>query len=509
MSTHCTFPGFGTPTKNFFSMPNEIINLIAHITNLAELKVIIYVIRHTWGFHEYGIHKTISTDEFMHGRRKQDGTRMDEGTGLSNRSVIDGLRAAVDHGYLICEIDTSDKARTVKSYALKMIDAPMKNLHREDDTPYEESSQDPMKILHTPYEDVSHQREESSHRSEKDTIERHYRKTLEKQEGTESDLPSQDRALTLSQEEIELILSLRAHNAHPLSDTPLQSGAFPHQGSEQTQPTPVAPAQHTSPLPATVPGSGDSTPRSSGELPALPVSSNSATRDAALPSAQQSEPTTGTSSKTASQRDSEPSSTTSSEASELHIADTTPSTTQSAAQPTMKDRVEAVYKCYEQLCREKFEDESITIKRKGNRTEEYKAIKDALESKGGVTSTSLRQVFLDMWSEKGREGDYFYRDLTHITIRAVCNQHGKRLANIRFRERKPNNKSVSGLPNLTYGQTPPSVLSPSSLPFDAEPYTSLHPSGEDTDEMKPARKFKLRRSADIEAEIAARQAAHA
>lgn len=55
------FTGFPSPTRNFFSLPNEMINIIASIKNLAELKVIIYVIRHTWGFHEYGIAKAIST----------------------------------------------------------------------------------------------------------------------------------------------------------------------------------------------------------------------------------------------------------------------------------------------------------------------------------------------------------------------------------------------------------------------------------------------------------------
>lgn len=183
MSTdESVFAGFEPPIKNFFSLPNEMTNVIAHITNLAELKVILYVMRHTWGFHEYGICKAITTDEFMHGRKRADGTRMDEGTGLSNRSVIDGLRAAVEHGYLICKVDTSDQARVVKSYALKMAESDVKNVHT-----YEESSQGEEYSLG--YEKSSHlaegssyRAEEPSHRSEKDTKERHLKKdTQEKQ----------------------------------------------------------------------------------------------------------------------------------------------------------------------------------------------------------------------------------------------------------------------------------------------------------------------------------------
>src|SRR5437899_8188066 len=93
---------------------------MASIDNLAELKVIEYLMRHTWGFKEYDQFKFITIDEFMHGRLRSDGvTRMDKGTGLkSDRSVKDGLKAAIDDGYVVCEQDA--KAKVKKSYKLKM-----------------------------------------------------------------------------------------------------------------------------------------------------------------------------------------------------------------------------------------------------------------------------------------------------------------------------------------------------------------------------------------------------
>lgn len=119
-----TFEGFVPPTKNFFHMPNEWINICAKINNLAELKVVQYVLRHTWGYREYdGKPKPITVDEFMHGRKYADGTRIDEGTGLSKPSVIQGLKYAIKNGYLTCETDDTDKARVIKSYALKMSSA--------------------------------------------------------------------------------------------------------------------------------------------------------------------------------------------------------------------------------------------------------------------------------------------------------------------------------------------------------------------------------------------------
>ncbi len=120
MSTQKNFSGFDAPRQNWFRMPNEWIDLCAEISSLAEIKVVQYVMRHTWGHQEYGIRKRISVDEFMSGRWKKDGERMDKGTGLSKPSVISGLRSAVERGLLIEEVDDSDKARVKKYYSLRM-----------------------------------------------------------------------------------------------------------------------------------------------------------------------------------------------------------------------------------------------------------------------------------------------------------------------------------------------------------------------------------------------------
>ena len=114
------FSGFPTPKQNWFKMPNEWIDLCAEIGSLAEIKVVQYVMRHTWGHQEYGIRKRISVDEFMNGRQRTDGGRMDKGTGLSKPSVIAGIKSAVQRGFLLEEVDDSDKARVKKYYSLRM-----------------------------------------------------------------------------------------------------------------------------------------------------------------------------------------------------------------------------------------------------------------------------------------------------------------------------------------------------------------------------------------------------
>ncbi len=180
-----TFDGFTTPTKNYFPMPNVWIDICAEINNLAELKVIQYVLRHTWGYKEYGVKKAITTDEFMHGRKRTDGSRMDKGTGLSNRSVIDGLRAAIDHGYIEYELDEADKARKVKSYALKMAQSYVKYLHIETDELDVKKVHIGCEESSYPGEVSSHLAEDTSYRSEKETRERNLEKdTKDKQEDT-------------------------------------------------------------------------------------------------------------------------------------------------------------------------------------------------------------------------------------------------------------------------------------------------------------------------------------
>lgn len=154
------FQGFDKPSQNWFKMPHVWTDLTADITSLAELKVVEYVLKHTWGYEEYGLSKKITTDEFMHGRKRKDGSRMDKGTGLSNRSVIDGLKRAVTNGYLVEETDDRDRARIKKYYGLKMA-------HQAD-----------VKNLHSGGEESSQRREESLHRTEIDTVERTIRKTV-------------------------------------------------------------------------------------------------------------------------------------------------------------------------------------------------------------------------------------------------------------------------------------------------------------------------------------------
>lgn len=112
--------GFTMPDSEYFKVSNNIVDMLSLIDSVAELKVILYVMRHTWGFQEYDEYKKITTDEFAHGRMLSTRERMDNGTGLSDAGVKVGVAKAIEHGFLEVEIDDSDLGRIKKSYRLKM-----------------------------------------------------------------------------------------------------------------------------------------------------------------------------------------------------------------------------------------------------------------------------------------------------------------------------------------------------------------------------------------------------
>ena len=154
-------------------MPNSWTDITAEIDNIAELKVVEYILRHTWGYQEYGIKKHITIDEFVNGRRRHDGSRMDKGTGLSERAVYDGLRKAVENGLIEEEIDDSDRGRVKKFYSLRM----------REDRPHDEELQSlqsgvqslhpPLQSLHPGRQSLQARGADIAPRTEKDTQERH------------------------------------------------------------------------------------------------------------------------------------------------------------------------------------------------------------------------------------------------------------------------------------------------------------------------------------------------
>lgn len=127
------FPGFPTCLDDGFTpFPNAWFDIIMQIDNLAELKVVLYVARHTWGYQnrdgERERSKKIALDEFAHGRkRRRDSSRMDGGTRLAMSTIQEGIKRAIAHEYLILATDYNDLGRVKKYYGLKLIEEDEEN----------------------------------------------------------------------------------------------------------------------------------------------------------------------------------------------------------------------------------------------------------------------------------------------------------------------------------------------------------------------------------------------
>jgi hypothetical protein len=154
-------------------MPNTWTDITAEIDSIAELKVVEYILRHTWGYQEYGLKKHITIDEFVHGRRRQDGSRMDRGTGLSERAVYDGLRKAVENGLIEEEIDDSDRGRVKKSYSLRMRENAQDDVELQSLRPGVQTLHPRLQALHPGPQSLQGRGAKNAPRSEKDTQERH------------------------------------------------------------------------------------------------------------------------------------------------------------------------------------------------------------------------------------------------------------------------------------------------------------------------------------------------
>lgn len=128
MSDAILFDGFLEPFENWSKLPHTLISALPLVDSLAELKIVLYILRHTWGYKEYDAAKPITTDEFAHGRKKKDGSRIDNGIGMSEPSIRSGVKLAIKHGFIKVTTDKTDLARVEKSYQLNIQESEGVNL---------------------------------------------------------------------------------------------------------------------------------------------------------------------------------------------------------------------------------------------------------------------------------------------------------------------------------------------------------------------------------------------
>jgi hypothetical protein len=125
------FDGFKPIDGNFTQVPNQVFELMPTLSG-SELKCLLYIVRHTLGFHEQV--KTITIDEFEHGRKKKNGTRFDYGVGMGRETIINALKTLAERAIITREMDASDKARQKITYGLHRSENPTSDNQSENPT---------------------------------------------------------------------------------------------------------------------------------------------------------------------------------------------------------------------------------------------------------------------------------------------------------------------------------------------------------------------------------------
>src|SRR3954465_5970122 len=82
------FRGFSGP--NYTPVPDELFDELLVELSGAELKVLLYIIRRTFGFKRDS--DNISLSQMLNGIRTQDGRALDRGVGLSKKTLLHALR---------------------------------------------------------------------------------------------------------------------------------------------------------------------------------------------------------------------------------------------------------------------------------------------------------------------------------------------------------------------------------------------------------------------------------
>ncbi len=93
------YDGFESP--NYTPIPNDVFDLLAPELTEAELRILMYVARRTFGFGKSS--DAISTAQMTNGIMTKDGRVLDRGTGMSRSAVWRGVKGLVEKGILEVE----------------------------------------------------------------------------------------------------------------------------------------------------------------------------------------------------------------------------------------------------------------------------------------------------------------------------------------------------------------------------------------------------------------------
>ena len=124
-NSHFEFQGFGSP--HFTQVPDEAIDQLMPRLSGAEFKVLMYIIRRTYGFKKSA--DDISLSQMVEGIRTKDGRQLDSGTGLSKPSVTAAVKGLVEQRIIVASRNQSaERGYEATTYHLRFQDPLLKNL---------------------------------------------------------------------------------------------------------------------------------------------------------------------------------------------------------------------------------------------------------------------------------------------------------------------------------------------------------------------------------------------
>ena len=116
-----SFPGYSSP--NYTMVPDELFDEQLPYLSGAELKVLLYIIRRTFGFKKNS--DDISLNQLLNGITTKSGQQLDLGTGLSRSTLVAALKSLVDKNLLIAESRSSpQKGNEATNYRLNLLYPP-------------------------------------------------------------------------------------------------------------------------------------------------------------------------------------------------------------------------------------------------------------------------------------------------------------------------------------------------------------------------------------------------
>ena len=112
------FPGFLSP--NYTQVPDVVFDELLEILSGAELKVLLYIIRRTFGFKKAS--DDISLNQMLAGIVRKGGERLDRGCGIRNRTTLSqALQSLEKMGIIVKKRNTSPQKKDLPTtYSLKL-----------------------------------------------------------------------------------------------------------------------------------------------------------------------------------------------------------------------------------------------------------------------------------------------------------------------------------------------------------------------------------------------------